>query len=233
MERDASMNDRIKQQLVKFLDKRLKKFFYDTKGTHDELDIHYIKTVKGFENSMTQKADLGFDSFYKFCNGNGHQCNLGYHSILGFKNERLISITIDTISSGFWRGTIGMLYRCMDEINEIAEEFRKLRGDLEKQEKINEITKNSIYTWLKTVLENQPYSYYTTEDESKITLSIKMKNRMQLDIPIYYKEKMLKIIPELPEIIQQFAKTVKKSKFKVLISNSQPDPQWTTQERKK
>jgi Tfp pilus assembly pilus retraction ATPase PilT len=126
-----------------------------------------------------------------------------------------------------WDGTIGMLYRCMDEINNIAEEMRKLKGDLEKQEKINEIAKNSAKTWLKEVMKNQTYSYYTTEDENKIMLSIKMKNRVQLDIPIYYK-RFQKIIPKLLETIQQFENTANKSNVKVLISNSRHNQQWET-----
>ena len=217
------MKSEIRQKLRKFLNDKLKKIFDETRDDKSKLDLSYIKTQKGYENSFVRHNYWG--DGYEFPNSNGYQCYIHFKS--GKRMQQLISITIDNISSSGWYGTIGMLYRCMDEIDGIAEEMRKFKDDLEKQGKINKIAKNSINTWLKSVMQNQSYSYYTTESEHKITLSIKLKNGMQLDIPIYY-SRFQKIMPELPETIQQFVNTVNNSKIKVLVSNSKPNQQWIT-----
>lgn len=209
----------VEGKLVNFLNEKMGKIFDETIGYHPELDLSYIQQEKGFNKSLTDHGWRGRG--YKFTN------SAGYHCFCSIERYYSIGIEIDNISSHMWDGTIGMLYRCMDEINNIAEEMRKLKGDLEKQEKINEIAKNSAKTWLKEVMKNQTYSYYTTEDENKIMLSIKMKNRVQLDIPIYYK-RFQKIIPKLLETIQQFENTANKSNVKVLISNSRHNQQWKT-----
>jgi len=223
----------VKRKLEKFLDDKLRKIFEETRDDKPALDLSYIKTEKGFENSIIQN---NYGGGYVFSNSNNCCCYLYFNDK---KKKKLISIAIDDIGSLHkWYGTVEMLYRCMDEINEIAKEFRQLKCNSEKQEKIhvekqvkqekiNEIYKNSAHTWLKTLMKNQPYSYYTTEDKNKITLSIKMKNNMQLDIPVYH-NKFQKIIPKLSETIQQFEKTISKSNIRVLISDSRPNQQWIT-----
>ena len=231
------MKPEIRQKLSRFLDDKLKKIYDETRDDKPKLDLSYIKTKKGYENSVVRHNNWG--DGYEFSNSNGYQCYFYFKG--GKRRIKLIRIKIDDISSSGWYGTIGMLYCCMDEIGGIAVEMRKLKDDLEKQEKelekkkkdlekmkkINEIAKNSIITWLKSHMQNQPYSYYTTESAHKITLSIKLKNSMQLDIPIYY-SRFQKIMLELPETIQQFVNTVNNSKIKVLVRNSNPKQQWIT-----
>ena len=222
------MNYRIRKSLEKFLNEKMKKIHVAARDYDPQIDLSFIKTSKGFE--LADNSWLCPDGFgtYRFHNNNGCQCYFIKFHREEQKNKSTIEITIDYVCSYRWYETsVGILYRCMDEINEIAEEFRELKGELEKQDKINEIAKNSINTWLKALMQNQSYSYYTTESENKITLSIKIKNRMQLDIPVYY-NRFQKIIHELPETIQEFEKISNKSKIKVLISNSSPNQQWTT-----
>jgi len=217
------MNDKNQQKLTNFLDEKIRKIVDETRNENPKLNLTYIKTAKGFENSIIRNRNWG--DGYMFVNRSGYQCYLYFK---GKWTGRTISITIDNISSSGCPGTIGTLFRCMDEIDVIAKEVQQLKNELEKQEKINIMAKNSINTWLKSVIQNQPYSFYTTEDENKITLSIKIKNGTQLDIPIYYK-RFQKIMPILMETIQQFEETVNKSTVKVLICNSKPNQQWITQ----
>ena len=219
------MNYKNEIKLRDFLKEKLRKIYGETREDKSRLDISRIKTEKGFETSGVHHVRWG--DGYAFSNNNGCQCFIYFE---GKRMRKIITMSIDGISSSSgWYGTVGMLYRCMDDINEIAEEFRQLKSDLEKQEKIEDIAKNSIKTWLKAVLQNQPYSYYATVSENKITLSIKLKNRLQLDIPIYFSS-FQKIMPELLNTIQQFEKTANEAKIKVLISNSQPNQQWKTPE---
>jgi len=217
------MNSKIEQKLENFLREKLRKMYEETRDDKPRLDLTHIKTEKGFEKSDVKHP--WWDDGYAFSNNNGCQCFIYFK---GKKKQKLITMAIDGISSrSGWYGTIGMLYRCMDDIDEIAKEFRQLKSDLEKQEKIEDIAKNSIKTWLKAVLQNQPYSFYATESENKITLSVKMKNRVQLDIPIYFSS-FQKIMPELLNTIQQFEKTANESKIKVLISNCKINHHWIT-----
>jgi len=211
---------KIKKKLTVFLNEKMKEILNLTRDANHSVNLYHIRPAKGFDKSETHNSLWG--DGYNFFNDNGCQCHIYLRG--GKWNKYLISIVIDDYSSSGWYGTTEMLYLCMDEINKIAKEFRKLKGDLEKQEKIGEIALNSITAWLKTIMQNQQYSYYTTESENKIMLSIKIKNRMQLDIPIYY-YRFQKMMPELLETIQQFEKTVNKSKIKVLISNSEVNQQ--------
>ena len=224
-----AMNYESREKLEKFLNKKLENIADTCRGDAPApaLNIHYIKTVKGFDNKEIQTHNRWGDGGYNFFNSNNCQCLFYYAS-------HAICVSIDEIFSGWWHGSIGMLYRCMDEMNEIAEEFRKLKGELEKQEdelekqeKIEELTKNSIYTWLETLMQNQPYSYYTIETENQIKLLIKLKNSMQLEIPIYY-SRFQEIMPEILETIKRYEETVNKSKIKILINNSKPNQKWIT-----
>ena len=218
------MNYDIEKKLIRFLNAKIEKIYRETREDKPELDFNYIKTVKGFERSDIKHRPI--EAGFTFFNSNGNRCLLYYTE----KTRRIvISMEIDNlVSSSDWYGTIGMLYCCMDEIDEIAKELRHLKGELEKREKINEIVKNSINTWLKAILEHQPYSYYTTESANKITLSVKLKNRLQLDIPIHYSS-FQKIMPALLETIQKFEKTVNDNKIKALIRNSAIGQQWITE----
>ena len=221
MQDSFMVNLEIEKKLAVFLDGKMKEICNSTIDVNHSVNLYYIRPAKGFDKSETHNSLWG--DGYNFFNDNGCQCHIYLRG--GKWNKYLISIVIDDYSSSGWYGTTEMLYLCMDEINKIAKEFRKLKGDLEKQEKISEIALNSITAWLKKIMQNQQYSYFITESENKIILSIKIKNRMQLDIPIYY-NRFQKMMPELLETIQQFEKIANKSKIKVLISNSKVNQQW-------
>ena len=125
------MKSEIQKKLSNFLDYKLKKIYDETRDDKPKLDLSYIKTKKGYEKSDVNHYYWG--DGYEFPNSNGYQCYFYFKG--GKRRIKLISIKIDDISSCGWYGTIGMLYRCMDEIDGIAKEMRKLKVDLEKQEK--------------------------------------------------------------------------------------------------
>ena len=216
----------INKKLEGFLEDKITKICRETQEIKEKLNLSYIKMEKSFE-IMKIKDDFCYG--YCFYNKNDFRCFLFIYKDKGID----IKISINNISSRRLNGNISALYRCMDEINKIAEELQHLKYDLEKKigmnkklEKITEITKTSINTWIKTVMQNQSYSYYITESEKKITLSIKLKNRTQLDIPIYF-SRFQKIMSNLLETIQQFENTTNNSKNKVLITNSKINQKWT------
>jgi len=218
------MNYNNAKKLEKFLEDKMRKIYDETHDINPNLDVSFIEKVKGLKKTDVNHGWWG--DGYAFSNGIGCQCFVYFK---GKEKRKSVGISIDDIHSNGWYGTVGMLHRCMDEMDEIAKEFRQFKSDLEKQEKIDQIAKNSIKTWLKAILKNQPYSYYASVSDNKITLSIKLKNRIQLDIPIYYKN-FQKIMPELLNTIQQFEKMANESKIKVLISNSAVGQKWITGE---
>jgi hypothetical protein len=107
----------------------------------------------------------------------------------------------------------------------LAKEYRAFLAEEEKQEKIRTLSRNSIETWLETVVHNTGYSYYTQKTERGITLSIKLKYGMQLNIPVYYKA-FQRIIPEIPHTIQKYEAAARESKLKIVIANTAPRTQW-------
>ena len=219
----------INDVLKDFLDEVIVIFDEETRENKSVLDLSYIKSVKGFE--YTEFTDSCYGPGYCFTNSNGHKCFLCFY---GKERTILIRIDIDDISSYYRPGTIESLYRCLDGLDIIADELSKLKSDLIKQKndlikqkKQDEIVKNSIDVWLKILLSNQPYSYYTTKRENKTTLSVRLKNRTQLDIPIYYKS-FQKIKPEILNLIQQIDKIDRETKIRMLISNTVDNKQWIT-----
>ncbi|MDR2510873.1 MAG: hypothetical protein LBC89_00090 [Bacteroidales bacterium] len=141
----------------------------------------------------------------------------------------LIDIAFSNISSSrFYIASYPQLvYLIFENASQIETECYKLKADLEKQEKIAQLAKSSILVWLETVMKNSGYQYYITQDTHKITLSIKMKHGMQLDIPIYFR-RFQKQMPDLLETIKEYENIIVNRKHKVLISNLKSQKQWKT-----
>lgn len=118
-----------------------------------------------------------------------------------------------------------LVYQVFEHSGEIEEEFFALKAKLEKRAKIADISEKSIETWLAAVLANTGYQYYTTKDEHKLTLSVKMRHGVQLDIPIYF-SKFQKIMPDLLTTIKEYENLIDKNKVKVLILNLKPKKEW-------
>jgi hypothetical protein len=106
-----------------------------------------------------------------------------------------------------------------------TKEYHAFLAEEEKQKKIAAIRRNSIETWLETVVKNTGYSYYTRETAQGITLSIKLKYGMQLNIPVYYKA-FQKIIPKIPNAIKKYEAAARESSLKIGIANTAPKTQW-------
>ncbi|MDR3235102.1 MAG: hypothetical protein LBT48_00030 [Prevotellaceae bacterium] len=144
-----------------------------------------------------------------------------------------VSLSINEVKSSVWHGTPAMLYKCLDEFDSIEREFlvmlsklEKLEKEQEKRKKIREITKNSAKTWIKELLKDSGYTYCIEEMDSKIALSVKMKNGTQLEIPIHY-NRFQKIMPEVMNIIKEFERLLDEKGIKVLIVNARVKTKWT------
>ena len=120
---------------------------------------------------------------------------------------------------------IYFLYILAYEIGNIEKSFYAYSANFEKEEKIKEISKNSIEVWLAATLKDRNYTYYISKEENKAMLSIRMKNGTQLDIPVYYK-KFRKIMPNLIETIEKYEQMIDNTSVKVLISNLKIHQKW-------
>ncbi|MDR3285824.1 MAG: hypothetical protein LBT27_00085 [Prevotellaceae bacterium] len=67
----------------------------------------------------------------------------------------------------------------------LEKEYLQFSDELDKLDKIMDVSTNSIKIWLKELLKDSGYTYYTEESDNKIILSVKMKNGTQLNVPIY------------------------------------------------
>jgi hypothetical protein len=231
------MNHETRNKLQRFLNEKTHQIYRETREEKAVFDLAHIKTMAGFDvkeetrNLRNDKRELvPYEDKYTIFKRNDPSCLLK----VGIPRERGrvdACMGIDDIwgyTYTFEKNNVGgMVTRCLDEMDAITKELRALRAELEKQEKINDIAKNGINTWLKVILQNQPHPYYTTVAENKITLSIQLKNRLQLNIPIYF-ARFQKIMPNVLETIQQFGDCVNKGNMKITISNTSANQQWQT-----
>jgi hypothetical protein len=185
------------------------------------------------------------ENIYEIINVSGNGCKVQFITIQTKKrshNEVRVDFFFDknylsSITNPLkgWDWTIsgaGLIYNFLAQLENIekecrtfeAEEERKYKEE-ERKYKLRSIAQNSIQTWIKAILKDTSYAYYTDVKNYKITLSIRLKNNMQLNIPIYYKS-FQKIIPEILTTIKQYENTVNNGKIKVLIANSSRSAQW-------
>jgi len=244
----------IRLEINNFLNKKLRKIVKETQLYNPKLDLTLIKKEKVYKVSHIHfvGGNTGCTGFSFSAIKN---CLCCYLLFKGKAKRTYIRIEFNGYRSFDMHGTIGALYRCLDELYYIAEEtlllmsgFKKQEKLLfekqavlfekdtkryaknKKQEKIEEISINSIHTWITAMMSNLQYTYYTVESRDKITLSMLLKDSKQLDIPIYYNN-FHKIIPDLLETIQKFENAVKNSKIEVLINNNNPNQQWKTNQK--
>jgi hypothetical protein len=146
-----------------------------------------------------------------------------------WKSSPLISIEFSNISSSryYIERYPQLVYLLFEKAAQIETEFYKLKADVEKQEKIVQLSRSSVKTWLKTVMKGSGYQYYMTNDDNKITLSIRMNHGVQLDIPLYFR-RFQKQMPDLLQTIKQYENLIANSKNKVLISNLKANEKWQT-----
>ena len=134
------MNRINERELEGFLIEKMRKICDETRDVNPKFNLTYIQS-KGFDSKIVEGYQRRQYIFSKSNDPNSVICYYG--------EDTEIWIIIDGISL-CWSWTVGMLYRFMDEYDEIVTEFHKLKSDLEKQEcdlekqeKINQIAKTA------------------------------------------------------------------------------------------
>lgn len=113
-----------------------------------------------------------------------------------------------------------VVYKILERFEDIVQEYKAYEFELDKQEKILEITANSIDTWIHTICKEAGHPYTINKMETKLVASILLETKTQLDISIPYK-KFQEIMPGLLDTIKIYEDMQKNCKAKILIKNPQ------------
>ncbi|MDR1879107.1 MAG: hypothetical protein LBQ64_06045, partial [Bacteroidales bacterium] len=203
----------IESKLRKFLNDKMSECLDNAKKCEKKhlkdvlSDIRQCCNLYGFALEKEDKNWRG-EIFYTFkkseetitiSSGIGKKLRWSTYPTISWSTYPTISLKIGEISSSscyYINIYPDLVYQVFKHSEEIEEEFFALKSKLEKAAKIADISGKSIETWLPTMLADTGYQYYITKDEHKLTLSIKVRRGVQLDIPIYF-NKFQKIMPDL------------------------------------
>jgi hypothetical protein len=110
----------------------------------------------------------------------------------------------------------------------LEEDCLKHQNQLEKKNKIIELSKNSTTTWLTNMFKDSGYTYSIENEKfsTMVMLSVKLKNKTQLNIPIYYRN-FQKVMPKLMDYIKEYEKLSENSDFKSTVTNLKKQQSWT------
>lgn len=211
-----------RNKLQKFLDDKIREILY---GKYNSIgDDQWSEVINELKTKrfLGHKVELFKENYWKIF------INIDCYVYCYSKKKRkmwVVGFTVNNISSSGYFSSPAVLKNSVIQLPKIIEEFEQLCAELEKREKIIEITQKSILTWLETIMPNSGYEYYTTNENSKVVLSVRMKRGVQLDIPIYF-TKFQKIMPKLLETIKNYEKTVKENTVKILIRNLNRTETW-------
>jgi hypothetical protein len=110
------------------------------------------------------------------------------------------------------------VYRFLEQIEEIAAELPLVRAKFEKQQKIIELTQDSIDTWFSQICEELGYPYSVDKRKIHTKLYVKLDEKTRLEIVVQHKN-FQEVMPELRGLIQAYNTLREGSKARVLISN--------------
>jgi hypothetical protein len=228
-------NSSSRQKLQEFLNGKMRKMQDATK----DIPTRFNELIRVLQTGEINGYKAEYGNKYGWYNSGGWQISKkpDCYVVLFLENVgqgRTIrfNLSINEVTSNTYQGTTAMLYKCLDELDSIEQEFLGMLPKLEKQEKeqekrakIKEITKNSAKMWVKELLKGSSYTYCIEEMDSKIVLSVKMKNGTQLDIPIHY-NRFQKVMPEVMNIIKDVEKMIDEKDIKILILNTRVKNDW-------
>ena len=112
----------------------------------------------------------------------------------------------------------GFVFRFLEHIEEIAAELPGVRAQFEKQQKIKELTHDSIRTWFTQICEELGCSYSIDIKKIHTRLYVKLDDKTQLEIVVQH-SKFQKIMPELSSLIQAYTAVFKANKVRALITD--------------
>jgi hypothetical protein len=115
---------------------------------------------------------------------------------------------------------IGLVYRLLENFKGIAEEYARLRAEIERNEKLRRLTIGSIETWLALICKNIALPYRVVKMESQAVLYLLLQNGRQLEIYIPYNN-FQQVLAGLEDTINKYVNLQHDCAAKDLISNRQ------------
>jgi hypothetical protein len=110
------------------------------------------------------------------------------------------------------------IYKYLAQIESIKKGYKEFCNKLDKENRILDISKNSVQIWLENALKDSGYIYYTQRKKNQDSLHILLDKKRKLIISIYYK-KFQQIIPYLLDIIKNYENIINNCPIKALIEN--------------
>jgi hypothetical protein len=158
---------------------------------------------------------------YELINNSGGGCNLYFSS----KYEKLFyidffvkNIKINALSSADHG-------HCIVPVLQQLETIEKELAEMEKNQKIDDMAKTSIETWIDAILTQTNYAYYTEATKTGITLCVRIKKHLQMNIPITYKS-FLEIMPGILKTIHDYENFIKDQTQKIFIIGAARTKSW-------
>jgi hypothetical protein len=181
-----------------FLRKKANEIYAPLDHTNELIDDLYAQVsgpgvqIPGFittklENRFTYRKDY---QFYSVKNAAGNGLNLEFYTrmIRGLLPEKRLALNFDifNIQWGWHIYKTGFIHLFLDRLETIETEYLEYAAKAEKEERILQITRNSIVTWIDAILKDGGRAYHIEKEDDRITLKVELKNRRTLELPVYY-----------------------------------------------
>jgi hypothetical protein len=188
----------LREKKQDFLRRKANEIYASLIHTTDLVDDLYAEVsgpglqIPGFvttpvENRFSYRKDY---AFFNVKNERGNGLNLEFYTRVfrGFFPEKRLAINFDVfhIQWGWHIYKTGFLHRFLDDLAGIEAEYLEYADRAEKEEKIAQLCRNSITTWLEALLKDSPYAYQAEKDDDRIRLKVTLKNKTQVELPIYH-----------------------------------------------
>ena len=97
--------------------------------------------------------------------------------------------------------------------------YIETQNNLIKQGKIKQLQKTSALDWVDNLMKNSKYPYkIEKKHETKLHLSVKINEKVKLEIPVYFRN-FQQIIPQLMDTIARYEACIKESEITVFIED--------------
>jgi hypothetical protein len=204
----------LREKKQDFLRKKVNEIYASLIHTADPVDDLYEEAsgpglgIPGLvtlriENRFSHRKDY---AFFSVKNGRGNGLNLEFYTRVfrGLLPEKRLAVNFDIfdIQWGWHIYKAGFLDLFFSRLGDIEQEYLEYAGRAEKEEKIAQICRNSITTWLEAIFKDSPWVWRTEKDDDKIRLQVTLKNQRTVEIPVYHKN-FQETLPLLPARIKR------------------------------
>ena len=223
----------IEKKVNKLIDGREKENPEDAKDFIERLDSSTfdgftVRPYQGYHNHYRGYRD---SKIMENRNGNTIEIPLPQKSN-GYYGLHYISYIYIEINKVEYEYNLDEWEKLPNVITVIAQNFKSIEDDClqrqneqDRKDKILKLTKDSIISWLTNTFKNSGYTYSIEESSQRVVLSVKMKNKTQLNIPVYYKN-FQKVVPTLMDLIKGYEKLIDSSDLKVTLTNLKQTQEW-------